>query len=78
MLFRSVDARLEQAWRLIDQGAADEEWTAYVPSLERQLYRWRLGAEELCPPTNGVGQLGSVASSTEANLHMSVVDNGHR
>jgi len=34
-----LDARLEQAWRLIDQGPAGEEWTAYVPSLERQLYR---------------------------------------
>jgi len=33
-------ARLEQAWRLIDQGLSAEEWTAYVPSLERQLYRW--------------------------------------
>ena len=35
-----LDARLEQAWRLIDQAPAGEEWTAYVPSLERQLYRW--------------------------------------
>ena len=34
-----LDARLEQAWRLIDQGPAGEEWTAYVPSLERQFYR---------------------------------------
>ena len=31
-----LDARLEQAWRVIDQGSAGEEWTAYVPSLERQ------------------------------------------
>jgi 3'-5' exoribonuclease len=36
-----LDARLEQAWRVIDQEPRDEEWTAYVPSLERQLYRWR-------------------------------------
>ena len=35
-----LDARLEQAWRIIDQGSSGEEWTAYVPSLERQLYRW--------------------------------------
>jgi hypothetical protein len=35
-----LDARLEQAWRLIDQEPAGEEWTSYVPSLERQLYRW--------------------------------------
>jgi len=35
-----LDARLEQAWHLIDQAAAFDEWTAYVPSLECQLYRW--------------------------------------
>jgi 3'-5' exoribonuclease len=34
-----LDARLEQAFRLIDQGPAAEEFTAYVPSLERQLFR---------------------------------------
>jgi 3'-5' exoribonuclease len=34
-----IDARLEQAWRLIDRAPAGEEWTAYVPSLERSLYR---------------------------------------
>ena len=38
-----IDARLEQAWRLIDQGPDGEEWTAYVPSLGRQLY-------QQCPP----------------------------
>ena len=43
-----LDARLEQAWRLIDQAPAGEEWTAYVPSLERQLYRG-------CPLEVGVG-----------------------
>ena len=42
-----VDARLEQAWRLIDQGPAGEEWTAYAPSLERQLYRWCPLAQEV-------------------------------
>jgi len=36
-----LDARLEQAWTLIDQGPKDEEWTIYAPSLGRQLYRWR-------------------------------------
>jgi len=36
-----LDARLEQAWRVIDQEPRDEEWTSYVPSLERQLYRRR-------------------------------------
>ncbi len=34
-----LDARLDQAFRLIDQGPATEEFTAYVPSLERQLFR---------------------------------------
>ena len=36
-----LDARLEQAWTLIDQAPKDEEWTVYAPSLGRQLYRWR-------------------------------------
>ena len=34
-----LDARLEQVFRLIDQGPATEEFTVYVPSLERQLFR---------------------------------------
>lgn len=34
-----LDARMEQAFRLIDQAAADDEFTAYVPSLGRQLFR---------------------------------------
>jgi 3'-5' exoribonuclease len=55
-----LDARLEQAWRLIDQGPVGEEWTAYVPSLERQLYRW-------CPleaePNLGESNRGQVSSS---------------
>jgi 3'-5' exoribonuclease len=42
-----LDARLEQAWRLIDQGPVGEEWTAYVPSLERALYRWHPVAQEV-------------------------------
>ena len=33
-----LDARLEQVWRLIDLAPAGEEWTAYVPSLRRQIY----------------------------------------
>src|SRR6516164_11129016 len=55
-----LDARLEQAWRLIDQGPVGEEWTAYVPSLERQFYRW-------CPleaePNLGESNRGQVSSS---------------
>lgn len=38
-----LDARLEQAWTLIDQAPKDEVWTVYTPSLGRQLYRWRHG-----------------------------------
>jgi 3'-5' exoribonuclease len=34
-----MDARLEQAFRLIDSVPAGEEFTAYVPSLDRQLFR---------------------------------------
>jgi 3'-5' exoribonuclease len=33
-----LDARLNQAWHLIDRTPANEVWTAYVPSLARQLY----------------------------------------
>lgn len=32
-----LDARLEQAWTLIDRGQTNEEWTTYVPSLGRQI-----------------------------------------
>ena len=38
-----LDARLEQAWALIDQAPKDAEWTVYAPSLGRQLYRWQGG-----------------------------------
>ena len=34
-----MDARLEQTFRLIDSAPTGEEFTAYVPSLERQLFR---------------------------------------
>jgi len=72
-----LDARLEQAWRLIDQGPVAEEWTVYVPSLERQLYCWCPPAEDLdpCPRTNGVRCL---ESNSEAKLRASVEDNGRR
>ncbi len=33
-----MDARLEQVFRLIDSAPAGEEFTSYVPSLERQLF----------------------------------------
>ena len=56
-----IDARLEQAWRLIDQGPAGEEWTAYVPSLGRQLYRWSPLERE-----PGLGQSGCDGGTFEA------------
>jgi len=34
-----IDARLEQVWRLIDHAPTTEEFTCYVPSLERSLFR---------------------------------------
>ena len=33
-----LDARLEQVWRVIDEAPPGDEWTAYVPSLRRQIY----------------------------------------
>ena len=61
-----LDARLEQVWRLIDQEPADQEWTVYVPSLERQLYRG--GALKVGPgcesPGNGIGGGAPVATQT--------------
>ena len=67
-----LDARLEQAWRLIDQGPAGEEWTAYVPSLERQLYRW-------CPLEGepNLGESNGVPVSSSA-LDAAGKSNGHR
>ena len=38
-----LDARLEQAYRVIEQTPKDEEWSAYVPTLRRQLYCGRNG-----------------------------------
>jgi 3'-5' exoribonuclease len=34
-----MDARMEQVFRLIESAPAGEEFTSYVPSLERQLFR---------------------------------------
>src|SRR5260370_42114859 len=34
-----MDGRLEQVFRLIDSAPVGEEFTSYVPSLERQLFR---------------------------------------
>jgi hypothetical protein len=34
-----LDARMEQVFRMIDSAPDGEEFTSYVPSLERQLFR---------------------------------------
>jgi hypothetical protein len=34
-----MDARLEQVYRLIDSAPSGDEFTQYIPSLERQLFR---------------------------------------
>ena len=34
-----MDARLEQVFRLLDSAPVGDEFTSYVPSLERQLFR---------------------------------------
>jgi len=41
-----MDARLEQVFRLIDSAPAGERFTAYIPSLERQLFRAFEGTAE--------------------------------
>lgn len=71
-----LDARLEQAWRLIDQGPAGEEWSAYVPSLKRQLYRWSpLEAEPNLRESNEVrASAANSAAGAEALAH----SNGHQ
>jgi 3'-5' exoribonuclease len=38
-----LDARLDQAYRVIEQTPCGEEWSAYVPTLRRQLYCGRNG-----------------------------------
>jgi hypothetical protein len=34
-----MDARIEQAFRLIDAAPSADEFTPYIPSIERQLFR---------------------------------------
>ena len=38
-----LDARLDQAYRVIEQTPSGEEWSAYVPALRRQIYCGRNG-----------------------------------
>jgi 3'-5' exoribonuclease len=40
-----LDARLEQAFGILSQTALDQEFTPYIPSLERQLFRGTLPTE---------------------------------
>jgi 3'-5' exoribonuclease len=48
-----LDARMEQAFRLINQAPADDEFTAYVPSLGRQLFRHFGSPKPPGPPEGG-------------------------
>jgi hypothetical protein len=41
-----LDARLEQAYSLLAQTPPDQEFSAYIPSLERQLFRGTAAREE--------------------------------
>lgn len=59
-----LDARMEQAYRLIDQSPADEEFTAYVPSLGRQLFR-NFGAQKT-PQSPDSGVNGTSAGGKAA------------
>ncbi len=46
-----LDARMQQAFHLIDQAPAEEEFTGYVPSLGRQLFR-HFASQKTPPPLN--------------------------
>jgi 3'-5' exoribonuclease len=47
-----LDARMEQAFRLIGQAPADDQFTAYVPALGRQLFR-QFGSAKPLPSPQG-------------------------
>jgi 3'-5' exoribonuclease len=49
-----LDARMEQTFRLIEQAPAEEEFTAYVPSLGRQLFRHFSGPKTPQSPESAV------------------------
>jgi hypothetical protein len=38
-IFDLLDARLEQAYSVLAQTPEDQDFSSYVPSLERQLFR---------------------------------------
>jgi 3'-5' exoribonuclease len=56
-----LDARMEQAFRLIDQAAGGEEFTAYVPSLGRRLFRHFGRADAPRSAEEGVDANGATA-----------------
>ena len=41
-----LDARLEQAFSVLTQTPEDQEFSSYVPSLERQLFRGTTARKE--------------------------------
>jgi 3'-5' exoribonuclease len=63
-LIDQLDARMEQAFRVIEQAPAGDEFTGYVPSLGRQLFR-HFGSQEMpqCPKNgvNGASRGGKAA-----------------
>lgn len=59
-----LDARLEQAFRLIDQAGADDEFTAYVPSLGRQLFRYFGSTKARPSPERDANRKGAAAGGT--------------
>jgi hypothetical protein len=73
-----LDARLEQAWRLIDQLPVGEQWTAYVPSLGRQIYRWlSLEAESDPQEPNSVTALpANTGLGADALANLDTIDFG--
>ena len=56
-----MDARLEQAFRLIDAVPSADEFTPYIPSIERQLFRG-FGGTSMKPPGPFSGAEGGVAA----------------
>jgi 3'-5' exoribonuclease len=54
-----LDARMEQMFRLINQDTGTGEFTAYVPSLSRQLFRGLSEQEEKCGGQTAVAEVAS-------------------
>jgi 3'-5' exoribonuclease len=55
-----LDARMEQVFRMIDSASDGEEFTPYVPSLERQLFRGFTA-----PERDGLGNGGRMVKESD-------------